>query len=226
MGRIANSWEIVKASARVVRQDKELLVLPVLSFLASLVTLALVAGIGWKGGILPQVTDAAGHVKPLAFVLAGVVYLGLAIVNIYFAAAVVAGAAQRLAGSDPTLGSCLGAASRRFGRLFAWAAITATVSVLLQVIRERGGFAGRLFASLGALACLLVVNYIPRQRKQALLAAGLVAVLVVGLWGVITSRHLVHMVLCLSVMQASTYVLLLAVGFYLGFSAVDPQAHP
>lgn len=37
--------------------------------------------------------------------------------------------------------------------------------------------------------------------------------LVVGLWGVITSRHLVHMVLCLTVVQASTYVLLLAVGY-------------
>lgn len=37
--------------------------------------------------------------------------------------------------------------------------------------------------------------------------------LVVGLWGVITSRHLVHMVLCLTVAQASTYVLLLAVGY-------------
>jgi multicomponent Na+:H+ antiporter subunit C len=37
--------------------------------------------------------------------------------------------------------------------------------------------------------------------------------LVVGLWGVITSRHLVHMVLCLSVVQSATYVLLLAIGF-------------
>jgi multicomponent Na+:H+ antiporter subunit C len=40
--------------------------------------------------------------------------------------------------------------------------------------------------------------------------------LVVGLYGVITSRHLVHLVLCLSVMQASTYVLLLAVGYRTG----------
>ena len=37
--------------------------------------------------------------------------------------------------------------------------------------------------------------------------------LVVGLWGVITSRHLVRTVLCLTVVQASTYVLLLAVGY-------------
>jgi multicomponent Na+:H+ antiporter subunit C len=43
--------------------------------------------------------------------------------------------------------------------------------------------------------------------------------LVIGLYGVITSRHLVHLVLCLSVMQASTYVLLLAVGYRTGGQA-------
>jgi multicomponent Na+:H+ antiporter subunit C len=43
--------------------------------------------------------------------------------------------------------------------------------------------------------------------------------LVVGLYGVITSRHLVHLVLCLAVMQASTYVLLLAVGWRTGGQA-------
>jgi multicomponent Na+:H+ antiporter subunit C len=43
--------------------------------------------------------------------------------------------------------------------------------------------------------------------------------LVAGLWGVITSRHLVHMVMCLTVVQASTYVLLLAVGYLTGGKA-------
>jgi multicomponent Na+:H+ antiporter subunit C len=37
--------------------------------------------------------------------------------------------------------------------------------------------------------------------------------LLVGLYGVITSRHLVHLILCLAVMQSSTYVLLLAIGY-------------
>jgi multicomponent Na+:H+ antiporter subunit C len=42
---------------------------------------------------------------------------------------------------------------------------------------------------------------------------------VVGLYGVVTSRHLVHLVICLSVMQASTYVLLLGVGYRDGAKA-------
>jgi multicomponent Na+:H+ antiporter subunit C len=43
--------------------------------------------------------------------------------------------------------------------------------------------------------------------------------LVIGLWGAITSRHLVHMVVCLTVAQSSTYVLLLAVGYRTGGQA-------
>lgn len=43
--------------------------------------------------------------------------------------------------------------------------------------------------------------------------------LIVGLYGVITSRHLVHLILCLAVMQASTYVLLLGIGYRTGGKA-------
>jgi multicomponent Na+:H+ antiporter subunit C len=45
-------------------------------------------------------------------------------------------------------------------------------------------------------------------------------ILGVGLYGVITSRHLVHLIICLIIVQSSTYVLLLAVGYKTG--AVAP----
>ncbi len=49
-----------------------------------------------------------------------------------------------------------------------------------------------------------------------------------GLWGIITSRHLVHAVVCLAILQSSTYVLLLGIGFRLGgaapvFADIDPR---
>ena len=37
--------------------------------------------------------------------------------------------------------------------------------------------------------------------------------LVIGLYGIVTSRHLVHLCVCLGVVQSSTYVLLTAIGF-------------
>jgi multicomponent Na+:H+ antiporter subunit C len=44
-------------------------------------------------------------------------------------------------------------------------------------------------------------------------------VCVVGLYGIVTSRHLIHAIVCLAVVQSSTYVLLLAVGYRKGYVA-------
>lgn len=41
----------------------------------------------------------------------------------------------------------------------------------------------------------------------------------VGLYGIVTSRNLVHLSLCLAVAQSSTYILLLAVGYRAGGAA-------
>ncbi|TMA33764.1 MAG: dehydrogenase, partial [Deltaproteobacteria bacterium] len=41
-----------------------------------------------------------------------------------------------------------------------------------------------------------------------------------GLYGVVTSKNLIHLVICLAILQSSTYVLLLAIGYKAG--AVAP----
>jgi multicomponent Na+:H+ antiporter subunit C len=59
----------------------------------------------------------------------------------------------------------------------------------------------------------------------------------IGLYGIVTSRHYVHLIGCLSVCQSATYVLLLSLGFRWGGKppifydhppgtrAVDPVVH-
>jgi multicomponent Na+:H+ antiporter subunit C len=41
----------------------------------------------------------------------------------------------------------------------------------------------------------------------------------VGLYGIVTSRHLLHTIICVAVVQSSTYVLLLAIGYRTGAAA-------
>lgn len=48
----------------------------------------------------------------------------------------------------------------------------------------------------------------------------------IGLYGVVTSRNLIHLVICLSVVQSSTYVLLLSVGYLHGAGAPVYAAVP
>jgi multicomponent Na+:H+ antiporter subunit C len=38
-------------------------------------------------------------------------------------------------------------------------------------------------------------------------------ILVIGLFGIVTSRNLIHIAVCVSVCQSATYVLLLAIGY-------------
>jgi multicomponent Na+:H+ antiporter subunit C len=40
-----------------------------------------------------------------------------------------------------------------------------------------------------------------------------------GLYGIVTSKNLVHQVVCVAVLQTSTYVLLLAIGYRVGGTA-------
>jgi multicomponent Na+:H+ antiporter subunit C len=42
---------------------------------------------------------------------------------------------------------------------------------------------------------------------------------VVGLYGIITSRNMVHLIICLAVVQSSTYLLLLSIGYRAGGAA-------
>jgi multicomponent Na+:H+ antiporter subunit C len=44
-------------------------------------------------------------------------------------------------------------------------------------------------------------------------------IFLVGLYGIVTSRNLIHLVICMSVVQSSTLVLLLAVGYRAGGTA-------
>jgi len=51
--------------------------------------------------------------------------------------------------------------------------------------------------------------------------------LLIGLYGIVTSRNFIHLVMCLGVLQASTYVLLLEIGYKAGGTApIFFDAHP
>jgi len=52
------------------------------------------------------------------------------------------------------------------------------------------------------------VNYLPWVTAAWLFA--------VGIYGVMTSRHYVHLIGCLTVMQSATYIALLSVGYRFG----------
>jgi hypothetical protein len=152
MGRISNTIALAKVSWRVLRKDRELLLIPVLSFLASIAVLALI----WLPTLSTIDTSAvAGESDDPGAVLliVGIITaMALSIISVFFNGALVAGAHERLSGGDPTVRSAVGRAFSRLPGLLPWAILTGTVGLILQAARERAGWLGRFVVNMVGMA--------------------------------------------------------------------------
>jgi Family of unknown function (DUF6159) len=150
--RLQNSIDLAKASWNVLRDDKQLTVLPLLSGLSALVVALLFFG----PVALIANSSTQGSSKPLAWILGVVGYLAITYVVVFFNAALVWAADCRMRGEQVTLGEAIRAASERAHVLLPWAVLSATVSLVLRAIEERAGVVGRVVGALVGLAWSLV----------------------------------------------------------------------
>jgi hypothetical protein len=155
MNAFSRGLRLAIASWSVVRQDRQLLVLPVLSFLCSvLVTAVFAAGI-W--GVGPPEGD---RLEPVHYVILFLLYVALAFVTIFFNAAVIGTAMERLQGREASIADGLRLAREHLGAIFLWAVVTATVGVILRSLSERFGVIGRIVISLIGVAWNVVTFFV------------------------------------------------------------------
>ena len=151
MGRFANTWRLTKNSWSLLKQDRELLWLPVLSMLTILAIVAAAAVVGFVTGSF----DASGGAESVegSAVVLGLVFAFVATATVvYFEGALVAGAHERMTGGDPTVRSAMGKAASRLPSLLGWALITLTVGLVLRFLRERLGWLGQMLTFLAEAA--------------------------------------------------------------------------
>jgi len=149
MGSFGNSWALMKISFGVIRKDKELLLFPVFSLICCLFVLASFVGIFFFVG-LPTL-DTLPLIIPWV-VYFFVMYYLLYFFLIFFNTAIVGCATIRLTGGDPTIADGFRIASQHVGKILVWAFVSATVGVILQTIREKGGWVGKLIAGIVGFA--------------------------------------------------------------------------
>ncbi len=153
-------------SFRVLKADKELMWLPVLS--AIFCVFVTTQFFFW--GVLfyyPSISDAMVSRAPwkptpgFLFTASFLLYFPNYFVIAYFNTALVGAAAIRLQGGDPTLEDGLRLAWRRKGVILQWALLAATVGTVLKMIEQRASFVGRIVVGLiglvWTLASFLVV---------------------------------------------------------------------
>ncbi|NND03649.1 MAG: hypothetical protein HKN91_12770 [Acidimicrobiia bacterium] len=152
MSRIRNTIDIAKSSWQVLKADKELMLLPIMSTIATLITIALFAI-----PIFMSNSDFANWEPTTAnYIQFFIMYLALAYVTIFFNAALISAAHERLNGGDPTLGSAIRGATARAGKILPWALVAATVSFILRSLEERAGAIGRIVIGLVGMAWAVV----------------------------------------------------------------------
>jgi hypothetical protein len=131
----------------------------VLPLISALIMLGVVLVVAFGFGLHEADLEQAG---PAVYVPVFLMYVVTYAIGIFFQAAVVAGATERMRGGDPTVGSALRAAGSRIGPILMWAVVAATVGMLLKVIQDRVGFIGRIVVSiLGAAWSLATMFVVP-----------------------------------------------------------------
>lgn len=179
--RIRRSFDLVRASARVLRQDNHLILFPVVSAFTLLLVLVAFA--------LPlfgfRSIDGIG--RPGLYSVGFLFYVVQYFVIFYFNAALVGAVMIRLDGGSPTLADGLRIANSRLGAILGYAVISATIGVILRAIQERVGFVGRLIVALiGAswtVATFLVVPVIVTRDRGAVSSISESAGLLKRTWG-------------------------------------------
>ncbi|HEV2606572.1 MAG TPA: DUF6159 family protein [Xanthomonadaceae bacterium] len=185
-GKFARSWALVQASAAVLKSDKELLVFPLVSSVATL----LVAATFMVPIFATGMYKSMGHgqpVEPVLYVWSFLFYFVQYIVIFFFNTALVGAAMIRLDGGDPTVADGLRIARSKMLPIIGYAAIAATVGMILRAMEERAGFIGRIVVGMigvaWTLATFMVVPILVERDVGPIDAVKESALLLKNTWG-------------------------------------------
>ncbi len=185
--RLSRSWGLVKASATVLRQDKELLLFPIISLAALAVVVACFALPVIGLGVLDGMSRGAGGKSPAVYAVAFLFYFSQYFVIFFFNVALVGAAMIRLDGGNPTLGDGIRVATSKMASIAGYALIAATVGMVLRAIQERVGFVGKIIVGLlgigWTVATYLVVPVLAARDVGPIDAVKESAALLKKTWG-------------------------------------------
>jgi hypothetical protein len=147
---IGHTFELMRASWRVLMKDRELILFPIMSAVIVVLLAGAFTGLAASTGTLDRVQAASetgtadGATVTDAILGFGMLFV-VTFVVLFFNTALIASAMLRLRGGNPNVGYGLRAASSHVAALLVWALISATVGMILQALRNRtDNFIGRI----------------------------------------------------------------------------------
>jgi hypothetical protein len=159
--KISFGWDLAMQSFQVLKEEKRLIVFPLLSGIACLVVLASFAVPLWG---TPQfqavVEDGQVPNDVLSYVLLFVFYFINYFVIVFFNSALIACVVHRFRGGTPSISFGLGVAMLRLPQIAGWALVSATVGLVLKIIESRSEKVGQIVAGLLGMAWGIVTYFV------------------------------------------------------------------
>jgi Family of unknown function (DUF6159) len=180
--RMKQGWELTKKAWSVVRQHPRLAKLPLTGGLLAIVAALVLAG---PGILLVNAESTATAYVGYALIALG--SYAASFLVIYYNVILAGAANDALQGREPDVTAARQVAKNRLPMIAGWALVSALVSLAFAVLRDRGGMAGRIAASLGAaiwgLVTFLVIPVLALEGIGPIEAIKRSGSLVKGKWG-------------------------------------------
>jgi len=163
--RMGNGWRLGMTSIKIIKENKSLLLFPVLSS-AALITVVLT----FVGGAFAvfgtdfelMIDELLGTNQIVAYATLFIFYLISYFIIVFFNVALVHCARLIFEGEKPSIKEGLAFSGSRVGTILSWAFLSATVGVILQAIEERLGFIGQIVVGLiGAVWSIATFFVVP-----------------------------------------------------------------
>lgn len=158
---IGHTFELMKMSWGVLMKDKELLFFPLFTVIGLVITIGIFLAVAGSMGSIERLD--AGATSRGDQILYALAFFSAYFVVIFFNAALVSAALDRLRGGDPNVRSGLSHAFAHIHVIFLWALIAATVGLALQLLRanQRNAFARIVIDMIGGVWEFLTFFVIP-----------------------------------------------------------------
>lgn len=189
---IGHTFSLIGQSWRVLMQDRRLILFPIMGAVALLLVVGVFAGVATTTGSLDRLDTIAGggetEATPADMILSGILLAATYFIVMFFNAALIATAMERLKGRPATISYGISKASSHAPAILGWAIIAATVGLILNALRDRtDGFLGQIALSIAggvwAYMTFFVVPVLIVEGLGPIAAIKRSGALLKGTWG-------------------------------------------
>jgi hypothetical protein len=159
--RLGNGWTIAMSSFEVLKKNKQLIVLPILSGISMTLILGsfvLVFFLSGETDFLEQLPNHYGQAPAIALLFG--FYLVNYFIIIFFNIALIHCTKRYLEGGEVNINEGLLFSVSRLGAIFSWAIVAATVGTILKVVQDNLGSIGKILISLIGVAWSILTFFV------------------------------------------------------------------